>query len=218
MTITTDDVHESSTVGLNKKQKQLFDLVKPYLFIFEMICAFEVILLVFVLLSAITTFFDSLPKLNKQDHECSSNSIYYIILSMGIMGLVELILLASTFQLSTLEEKPLLKNEIRKTAGSGITNFFTLACFVTRLALIIASTSIIEAPACSKTTIYTTDLHYFVICMWLFWSFSALLMIPKLYAFVKSRNITREFYKHRDATNSLDVHLTDDEEELLTNK
>lgn len=182
-----------------------------------MICAFEVVLLVFVLLSAITTFFDSLPKLDKQDHDCSSNSIYYIILSMGIMGLVEMILLASTFQLSALEEKPLLKNELRKTAGSGITNFFTITCFIIRLALIIASTSIIEAPACSKTTIYTTDLHYFVICMWLFWSFSALLMIPKAYTFIKSRSITREFYKHTEASNTLEVHLTDDEEELLTN-
>ena len=179
-----------------------------------MICAVEVVLLVFVLLSSLTTFFTSIPNLNQVDHDCSGQSIYFVILALAIVALVEIISLATTFQLSVYEEKHLLTNaRSSKTKGTSLTSVFSLSCWIVRLAWTITSTSLIEGPACIKSSIYTLDLHYFVIAMWIFWAASALLIIPKWFLFVKSRNIVNNHHKDNDLTK---VVLSDDEEELLS--
>jgi len=183
-----------------------------------MICAFEVVLLIFVVMSSLGTFFYSLDSLNKVDSSCSSNSIYFLVLSVAIVSIGEVVSLATNFQISVYEEHQIAKNQF-KTNKSTISHVFSLICWITRLAFIIASTVMIEAPPCVGSSIYTNDLHFFMICMWIFWSFSAVLMIPKLYVLYKFRLVLGTAHANkREYHSEKAVVVSDDEEELISSK
>ncbi|KAL9645420.1 hypothetical protein ABK040_002618 [Willaertia magna] len=156
---------------------------KPFLFAFQILCACDLVFTIFSLLSSFGTFFSSLNFLSIVDKTgCPYNTVFFLIFTVGVITLGEGLSLLIGFKVSVTEEE-----KKQKISQSLFITFLSTIAFVVRLAFLITVTSIGEGTCKVSSKKEMEDVHFFIICQWIFWSFTFFLTIPKFIVLIKAK-------------------------------